>query len=32
MTATQIMEELKKKGSENIKKIFMNHGAREPLF
>ncbi len=32
MTATQIMEELKKKGSENIKRIFLNHGAREPLF
>jgi len=32
MTTAQIMDELKKKGSENIKKIFLNHGVREPLF
>ena len=32
MTAVQIMDELKKKGSENIKKILLNHGANEPLF
>jgi 3-methyladenine DNA glycosylase AlkD len=32
MTATQVMDQLKKKGSENIKKIFLNHGAKEPLF
>ncbi|TMI64983.1 MAG: DNA alkylation repair protein [Bacteroidetes bacterium] len=32
MTATQIMDELKKKGSENIKRIFMNHGGSEPMF
>lgn len=32
MTATQVMDELKKKGSENIKKIFLNHGVKEPLY
>ena len=26
------MDELKAKGSDNIKKIFLNHGAKEPLF
>jgi len=32
MTTEQIMNELKKKGSESIKKIFLNHGAKEPLY
>ena len=32
MTAAQVMDELKKKGSESIKKIFLNHGAKEPMF
>jgi len=32
MTAEQIMKELEKKGSESIKKIFLNHGAKGPLF
>lgn len=32
MTTGQIMKELEKKGSESIKKIFLNHGAREPMF
>lgn len=26
------MDELKKKGSETIKRIFLNHGAKEPLY
>ncbi len=32
MTTEQIMKELEKKGSASIKKIFQNHGAKEPLF
>jgi len=32
MTTEQIMKELEKKGSESIKKIFLNHGAKGPLF
>ena len=32
MTAAQVMDELKRKGSEGIKKIFLNHGVKEPLF
>jgi len=32
MTTEQIMKELEKKGSESIKKIFLNHGAKEPVF
>lgn len=32
MTTEQIMKELEKKGSENIKKIFRNHGAKGPMF
>lgn len=32
MTTEQVMKELAKKGSESIKKIFLNHGAKEPLF
>ena len=32
MTTQQIMDELKKKGSDTIKRIFLNHGAKEPLF
>ena len=32
MTTEQIMKELEKKGSESIKKILLNHGAKEPLY
>jgi len=32
MTTQQIMIELEKKGSASIKKIFLNHGVKEPLF
>ena len=32
MTKDQVMNELKKKGSESIKKIFLNHGASEPVY
>ena len=32
MTAQQIMKELEKKGSASVKKIFLNHGIKEPLF
>jgi hypothetical protein len=32
MTKEQIMKELEKKGSESIKKIFLNHGAKGPMF
>ena len=32
MTKDQVMTELKKKGSESIKKIFLNHGANEPMY
>ena len=32
MTTDQIMKELEKKGSESIKKIFLNHGAKGPMF
>jgi hypothetical protein len=32
MTTEQIMNELEKKGSESIKKIFQNHGAKGPMF
>ena len=32
MTTEQVMKELEKKGSATIKKIFQNHGAKEPLF
>jgi 3-methyladenine DNA glycosylase AlkD len=32
MTTAQVMDELKKKGSENIKKIFLNHGANQNCF
>ena len=32
MTKDQVMSELKKKGSESIKKILQNHGATEPLY
>jgi 3-methyladenine DNA glycosylase AlkD len=32
MTSQQIMTELEKKGSASIKKIFLNHGIKEPLF
>jgi len=32
MTTQQILDELKKKGSETIKRIFINHGTKEPLF
>lgn len=32
MTVQDIMTELKSRGSENIKKILLKHGIREPLF
>jgi 3-methyladenine DNA glycosylase AlkD len=32
MTSKEIMAELRSKGSENIKKILLKHGVREPLF
>src|SRR6188474_1342188 len=32
MTTEQIMSELKKKGSESIKKILQDHGASEPMY
>jgi len=32
MTSKQILDELKKLGSENIKKIFLKHGAKEPFY
>lgn len=32
MTTQQIMTELEKKGSASIKKIFLNHGIKEPVF
>jgi DNA alkylation repair enzyme len=32
MTTEQIMKELEKKGSESIRKIFLNHGATGPMF
>jgi hypothetical protein len=32
MTTEQVMTELKRKGSESIKKIFLNHGANEPMY
>jgi 3-methyladenine DNA glycosylase AlkD len=32
MTTIQILEELKKAGSEQTKKIFLRHGAKEPFY
>ncbi len=32
MTVSEIMAELKSFGNDNIKKIFLKHGVREPLF
>jgi 3-methyladenine DNA glycosylase AlkD len=32
MTSQQVLSELKKLGSENIKKILLKHGAKEPLY
>ena len=32
MTTQQIMIELEKKGPASTKKIFLNHGVKEPLF
>ena len=32
MTKEQVMKELETKGSASIKKIFLNHGAKEPVF
>jgi len=32
MTVLEIMAELEAKGSESVKKIFLNHGIKEPLF
>ena len=31
-TVTKIIEELKRLGTESVKKVLRNHGAREPLF
>src|SRR6266496_3864313 len=32
MTATEILDELQSLGSPSIKKVLLNHGAREPFF
>src|SRR3954454_6485351 len=32
MTATDVLAQLKKLGSEQTKKTFLRHGAKEPLF
>ncbi len=32
MTAKEIVEELRKLGSESIKKVLRNHGVQEPFF
>lgn len=32
MTATEILDELKQMGKESTKKIFLNHGAKEPFY
>ncbi len=32
MTKEEVMKELEKKGSESIRKIFLNHGIKEPMF
>jgi len=32
MTSKQVLEELKKAGSESIKKIYLKHGAKEPFY
>ncbi|HET9746295.1 MAG TPA: DNA alkylation repair protein [Chitinophagaceae bacterium] len=32
MTTEQVMKELEKKGSASVKKIFLNHGAKEPMY
>jgi hypothetical protein len=32
MTLDAIMEELKSKGNDSYKKIFIKHGAKEPLY
>jgi len=32
MTSKQVIDELKKLGRENIKKIFIKHGAKEPVY
>ena len=32
MTTEQVMKELEKNGSESIKNILLNHGAKEPLY
>ena len=32
MNASEILKELKTMGSESVKKIFLNHGIKEPLF
>lgn len=32
MTSKEIIEELKTMGSESVKKIWMNHGAKEPFY
>ena len=32
MTSKQVLDEIKKSGSESVKKIFMKHGAKEPFY
>jgi 3-methyladenine DNA glycosylase AlkD len=32
VTATEIVEELKQRGSESIKRVLMKHGAKEPFY
>src|SRR5436190_17526277 len=32
MNASEILKELKTMGSESVKKIFLNHGIKEPCF
>lgn len=32
MNIEQIMKDLEKMGTASVKKIFINHGAQEPLF
>lgn len=32
MTAPQVLDELKKAGNENVKKILLKHGAKEPFY
>jgi 3-methyladenine DNA glycosylase AlkD len=32
MTSKQVLEEIKKTGSESVKKTLMKHGAKEPFY